>query len=147
MTRYEQGDYERAIPHLHKAIELDPLFADAHKYLGRALLKMERWIEAVERLTHAYDLMPKAKRRSFWTELWNAVIESFMSLLDQGQLEHALSVLQKAWQMPAQGADDRQRLVSILITYAGKLANEGRLDEALSILADDAPQSEELQAI
>ncbi len=147
MVRYEQGDYERAIPHLNEVIELDPLFADAHKYLGRSLLKLERWVEAVERLTRAYELMPEAKKRLFWMELWDSVVEAFMSLLDRGELERALSMLEKAWQLPGQTADDRQRLMGVLIVYAGKLANEGRLDEALSILADNAPESKELLAL
>ena len=147
MVRYEQGDYEQAIPHLNEAITLDPLFADAHKYLGRTLLKLERWVEAVERLTVAYDLMPEAKKQAFWSELWNAVVESFISLLDRDELEHALGVLETAWSMPAQEADDRQRLLGILITYAGKLADQGKLDEALSILADDAPSEQASSSI
>ena len=70
-----------------------------------------------------------------------------MSLLDRGELERALSMLEKAWQLPGRTAEDRHRLMGVLIVYAGKLANEGRLDEALSILADNAPESEELLAL
>ena len=147
MVRYEQDDYERAIPHLNEAIAHDPFFADAYKYLGRSLLKLERWVEAVERLTRAYDLMPEAQKRVFWVELWDSVVEAFISLLDDGEMERALSVLEKGWQLPGQAAEDRQRLIGVLVAYAGKLANEGRLDEALSILSDDAPQSEELLAL
>ena len=147
MVRYEQDDYERAIPHLNEAIAHDPFFADAYKYLGRSLLKLERWVEAVERLTRAYDLMPEAQKRVFWVELWDSVVEAFISLLDDGEMERALSVLEKGWQLPGQAAEDRQRLIGVLVAYEGKLANEGRLDEALSILSDDAPQSEELLAL
>ena len=147
MVRYEQGDYEPAVAHLNEAIEHDPLFADAHKYLGRTLLKLERWVEAIERLAGAYDLMPEAKKRVFWTELWDSIIQALMSLLDRGELERALSVLEKAWQLPEPAVDDRRRLVGVLVPYAAKLASEGKLDEALSILADDAPESGELLAL
>ena len=80
-------------------------------------------------------------------ELWDSVVEAFISLLDDGEMERALSVLEKGWQLPGQAAEDRQRLIGVLVAYEGKLANEGRLDEALSILSDDAPSPKSCLAL
>jgi len=56
-------------------------------------------------------------------------------------------VLEKAWQLPEQASEDRQKLIGVLVAYAAKLANEDRLDEALSISPDGARQSEEFLAL
>ena len=100
MTRYEQGELDQALLLFHQAIERNPLLVDAYKFLGRALLKLERWGEALERMGTAYELMPEVDKRAFWNELWNAVIGSFVSLLDQVDVDGALSVLDKAGAMP-----------------------------------------------
>jgi len=89
VVRYEQDDYERANPHLNEATAHDPFFAEAYKYLKRSLLKMERWLEAVERLTRPYDLMPEAQERVFWVEFWDSVVKGFITLLDDGEMERA----------------------------------------------------------
>tara|TARA_Y100000588_G_scaffold340167_1_gene383340 strand:+ start:73 stop:615 length:543 start_codon:yes stop_codon:yes gene_type:complete len=147
MFSYEQGDLEQAVELFHQAIDLDPLLVDAYTYLGRSLLELGRWVEALERMGTAYDLMPEVDKQVFWSELWNAVIESFVGLLDQGDVDRALSVLDKALAMPDQHAEDRRRLTSALLTHVGILANEGRLREAISKLAGQADYTDEDLAI
>ena len=98
-------------------------------------------------MSTAYELMPEVKKQPFWTELWEAVIEAFVSLLEQGDLNHAMSVVDKATKMPDQQADDRHRLMGALMAYAGRLANEHKLEDAMSLLFGRATSAEEALAI
>jgi Flp pilus assembly protein TadD len=44
---YESGHYEQAVEQLHKTLDLDPTFAEAHRLLGRTYEQQERHKEAI----------------------------------------------------------------------------------------------------
>ncbi|HMK43656.1 MAG TPA: tetratricopeptide repeat protein [Dissulfurispiraceae bacterium] len=58
MAYFSQGNYEQAIPHFQRAIDLDPEFVDAYIYLGRSQLNMKHWRESIAPLRTAYRLAP-----------------------------------------------------------------------------------------
>ncbi|MFT3782479.1 MAG: tetratricopeptide repeat protein [Nibricoccus sp.] len=55
----EKGRLAEAIPHLNRALELRPTFAEAENNLGYALLQMGRAREAISHFERAVSLQPK----------------------------------------------------------------------------------------
>ena len=65
LALYSRGQYEESIPYFERATKLVPEFWQAHMYLGRAYLNLEKWHEALPPLRTAFELQPlKAQRRS-----------------------------------------------------------------------------------
>jgi eukaryotic-like serine/threonine-protein kinase len=62
-AEHQRLDDEKAIPHLKRAIELDPNFARAHATLGVAYLNMTMRKEATESLKKAFELKERASER------------------------------------------------------------------------------------
>ena len=58
-----KADDDAAIPHLKKAVELDPNFAIAYATLGVCYNNMTRFTEGVEALKKAYELRDRASER------------------------------------------------------------------------------------
>jgi len=54
----ERKDFEHAITHFDRAIEMSPNFAEAHNQRGLALYLMERYEPSIESCRRAVELMP-----------------------------------------------------------------------------------------
>ena len=52
------GQVDESLAHLHKALEIDPNFADAHYNLGNTFLQMGRANEAVAEYNRALKINP-----------------------------------------------------------------------------------------
>jgi len=60
--QYENGRSDKAVHHLHRAIEADPSMAGAWRTLGVALAKLNRSDEALTAMTRAIELEPGSSR-------------------------------------------------------------------------------------
>ena len=147
VAAYHQDNYAAALGPLNDAIKADPLWAEAHQYLGRALLKLGRWVEAVERLSRAYDLMPEARQRLFWAELWASILQALAGLLDTGQFDEALVVAHDAWTMASEQPTARDDLMALLLTSSAQLLRDGRLQEWLDGLGETQQATPQLTQI
>lgn len=61
IVSYNRGDYENAVRHLKKAIELVPDFVDAHYWLGQCYLKQYKRAESIAAFQKAVKLAPDSE--------------------------------------------------------------------------------------
>lgn len=73
---FNQGSFQEAIPHFQEATEQDPAFAHAYFYLGRSLISMRRWQEAIPPLRTAYRLAPEAAKQ----EIFDVLLDAFFAV-------------------------------------------------------------------
>lgn len=87
VAAYRAGDFETALTELREVTESQPDFAGGHLMTGQVLSQLKRWSEAADSFARAYELEPEGppKRIVFWS----------MALLESGQPEKAVSVLEK----------------------------------------------------
>ena len=78
-ARFNQGNYQAAVPYFKKATEADPRFAKAYLYLGRSYLAMGKYIEAIQPLRAAYELAPEETKQ----ETFNLVLDALLSASQQ----------------------------------------------------------------
>ena len=56
MVLLEPGRPDMALEHFKKAVEIEPMYADAHFHMGTALAESRRWDEAVTSYKKALEL-------------------------------------------------------------------------------------------
>ena len=56
------GQYEEAIQLLHKALAIDPTYAEAYLLLGNQHMALEQYAKAREQYQHCLDLNPTSTR-------------------------------------------------------------------------------------
>ena len=148
MDYYLAGNYEIAEQEFRKALERHPLSADAHEYLGRTLIKLELWAEAVERLIRAYELMPEHQRNRFWLSIWDDIVAAMDGLLDTGKWDQAIAALADLWRLNEVSPESQDRLAQLFTEHAVRLLAEGRFEEALTAFSQgNGIRSGELQAL
>ena len=81
----KQPDIERAVPHLQKAIAVDPSFTEAELKLGAAYMDLGQWGKAEETLKHVIEMNAKAANAFF------ALGEVYLRQKKYEQAEKALS--------------------------------------------------------
>jgi tetratricopeptide (TPR) repeat protein len=59
MSLFNRGKFAEAVPAFEKATELQANHADAYLYLGRSLISLGQWREALPPLRAAYRLAPE----------------------------------------------------------------------------------------
>jgi tetratricopeptide (TPR) repeat protein len=136
LARYEQGDYQAAAERFRESLTEDPSFVEAQKYLGRALAQLGQWIDAIEQMKRAYELLPESEKRVFVRELWETIVRGILSMLDAGRLDQAVEVLRGALELSGQDEGTRDQLARVFIAYGGELLAQGRLEEALGAFAE-----------
>ncbi len=136
-----------------KAIQLDPLLAEAHEALGLAYAREAQWGQAEKSFRHAIELNPNRSETYFHFDRW------VLSVL--GRLDEALQQLRVAEKADPLSAQVQLSLAELLIStgrydeavgYCQKLPahdlfkdqflararlGQGRIDEAVQLLAND----------
>lgn len=74
LVRFNEGMYEKAIPHFRRATECDPKSARAYLYLGRCYLSLGRFLEAIPPLRAALELSPSQSGKEIYNLLLDALI-------------------------------------------------------------------------
>ncbi|TMB73939.1 MAG: tetratricopeptide repeat protein [Deltaproteobacteria bacterium] len=150
----DRGDWDRAVEHFRKSIEIEPNLAPFYSDLGNALARQGRWDEAVENFQKALALNPNLSVAHF--NLGNALAlqgrfgEAAAHLQDalrikpdytqaynnlgrvlaaQGQLDRAIDLFRRAVQIQPDFAEAHQSL-------AMALEEKGRKEEAVQELQE-----------
>jgi tetratricopeptide (TPR) repeat protein len=74
MTLFNQGNFRDALPYFQRATEEDPKFAQSYFYLGRSLINLRRWREAISPMRTAYRLAPEATQQEIADILFDALL-------------------------------------------------------------------------
>jgi tetratricopeptide (TPR) repeat protein len=74
MALFNQGNYRDALPYFQRATEENPNFAQAYFYLGRSMIGMRRWRDAIPPLRTAYRLAPEATKQEITDLLFDALL-------------------------------------------------------------------------
>jgi tetratricopeptide (TPR) repeat protein len=74
MALFNQGNYRDALPYFQRATEENPNFAQAYFYLGRSMIGMRRWRDAIPPLRTAYRLAPEATKQEITDLLLDALL-------------------------------------------------------------------------
>lgn len=91
----DQGDQQRAIAHLQRAVELEPRFADTHSALGTAYLRAGRPGDGIRELTRAVEIVPDQP---------GTLHQLGLALAGEGDLDRAAKYLRQAvWMQPRNG--------------------------------------------
>lgn len=127
---FNQGRYEEAIPHLLKATELDPEFAQGYLYLGRAYLNLGRWGEAVMPLRTALRLSP-APRKEIVPLLIDALFGVASTALQQGDFIASITALRDILELAPRSQKALKQLVTTLLEWGGQLLSQGQVRQAI----------------
>ena len=74
MALFNQGNYRDALPYFQRATEENPNFAQAYFYLGRSMIGLRRWRDAIPPLRTAYRLAPEATKQEMTDVLLDALL-------------------------------------------------------------------------
>lgn len=74
MALFNQGNFRDAVPYFRRATDEDPDFAQSYFYLGRSLIHLRRWREAISPLRTAYRLAPDATQQEIADILFDALL-------------------------------------------------------------------------
>ena len=111
----EQGDFEGSLPHLYRALEVDPNQYEAHNGLGTALTRLGKHEEGLKHFEESVRLQPKKPE---------LLINLAWSLYKQERFDEAIPQYIKALEIDPDHAEAH--------FYLGKtLAKQGKLDEAV----------------
>jgi tetratricopeptide (TPR) repeat protein len=148
LDHYLTGNYEIALGEFRDAVKRHPRSSEAHEYLGRTLLKLRHWTEAVGRLITAYGLLPEHRKDRFWASIWNDIAAALGGLLESGQWDEAVVALSELWQLNMASPDSQAQLAALFTEHAVKLLAEGRFEEALTAFAQGSGvRNGDLQAL
>lgn len=112
----QTGRLEEAFVHYHKALELDPTYAEAYYNLGNAFLRARRVEEAIEQYNKALELEPRIS---------GAHANLADILLRRGQVAEAITHIEKALETNGTNAAYHKLL-------ADALRRTGKVDEAVA---------------
>jgi adenylate cyclase len=113
-----QGEHEKAIAELERAVVLDPNYPQGYMFLGQSLSSAGRPKEAIPLLKKSMRLSPLSQRQASMSLYRLGVAYRLM-----GHYEEALSALKKA-------ADIRPNFWAIQLSLAATYINLGREEEA-----------------
>lgn len=97
----DRGQFDAAMIHYRKTLELKPGWTDAHNNLGAALLRLGRFQEAIAEYEKMLEIKPR------YAEAHNNI---GACLLQQGQTDAAIAQFQKALELKPGYADALQNL-------------------------------------
>jgi predicted O-linked N-acetylglucosamine transferase (SPINDLY family) len=110
----DQGDFDQAVAHLLRAIELRPEYAEAHNNLGLVFHDQARLGAAVTHFEHALAIRP---------DYPEAHTNLGIAFQDQGRVDEAMSHFGRALMLRPDSA-------VALYSFATFLQQQGRVDEA-----------------
>jgi tetratricopeptide (TPR) repeat protein len=128
---FNQGRYEEAIPHLLKATELDPEFAQGYLYLGRAYVNLGRWGEAVMPLRTALRLSSDTTRKEIVPLLIDALFGVASAALQQGDFSTSITALRDILELAPRSQKALNQLVTALLEWGGQLLSQGQVIQAI----------------
>jgi tetratricopeptide (TPR) repeat protein len=121
----QKGNTQRAIEHLHKAIQIHPQFAEAHNSLGVKFMTLADYAQAAAAFEEAVRLRPGSSE-----PLSNLGI----ALHGLNRYEEAEGLIRRALELEPHALKSRLALGLVLCSQAGKQ------EEALAVLAGIADQ-------
>ena len=80
LALFNQGHYNEAIPYFQVATERNPNFAQAYFYLGRSMISLRRWRDAIPPLRTAHRLAPDAAKQ----EIFDVLLDAFFAVALDG---------------------------------------------------------------
>ena len=96
-----RGQWDEAVPHFRKALEIRPDFADAHNNLGIALASRGQWDEAVPHFRKALEIRP---------DFADAHNNLGLALASRGEFDEAMVHYRKALEVKPDYAKARKNL-------------------------------------
>ncbi|RPI24664.1 MAG: tetratricopeptide repeat protein [Acidobacteria bacterium] len=120
----EDGEFEKAIPELRRALELNPEDVRSHNKLGIALAGVGRIDEAMAEYQKALALDP---------DFADAHMKLGMAMARQGRIQEAKQQIEKALELFPDSAEAHSNLAALLVGE-GRFADAiGHCEKALSI--------------
>jgi tetratricopeptide (TPR) repeat protein len=107
---------DEAIPHLQKALQLNPGYVEAHNNLGNALLRQGKLDEAISQFQTALKLDPG------YADAYHDLGDAFFK---QGNLDAAIAQFEKALQINPDDTDAHNNLGNALL-------QKGKVDDAMA---------------
>lgn len=129
---YEQDQYERAVACFTRTLALDPEHAPSYLFLGRSVVHLERWLQAISYLRGGYLRLTSAEQKVVVGELRQALLNGARELLDKGNFVNAIALLEEALRLSPDSLEARDDLATVLTVFGEQLLSEGRYNEALS---------------
>lgn len=114
-TLIKEGRVDEAIDHCHKALAIQPDYADVHINLGHAYAKKSNWPEAVTSYRAAVRTAPNSAK---------AHSSLAVSLATQGETDEAIAQFREALRLDPDYVDAHYNLATVLLRL-------GRRDEAV----------------
>jgi tetratricopeptide (TPR) repeat protein len=141
MVSFNQGNYEKAIPHFRKAVELDPDFGRAYLYLGRSYLNLKKWVEAVPPLRTAFRLSPDESRKEVLNILVDALLGAATSQLKKGDFLDSINYLKEGLSLEPRSMQIKNELTGTLTDFGNHLLSYGKFQDAISTFSEAAELS------
>jgi tetratricopeptide (TPR) repeat protein len=136
LALFNQGKYEQAVGHFLKATELDPNFAKAYLYTGRAYLNLGSWFDAVAPLRTANRLSPAETQQEVVPLLIDALLGAATSDLKAGKLQSSLSLLKEVIALQPPSGVSMGQLIATLVGVGGQSLSQGNLADAIDAYSD-----------
>lgn len=128
---FNRGLYDEAIPHFHRATELDLNYVDAYIYLGRSHLNMARWAQAIPPLRTAFRLSPARTQDEIINFLIDALLGAARTESTNGNYPSVISNLREGLQLKAGSDKLTTQLVAAIIAHGRELLSQGRYRDAI----------------
>lgn len=133
---FDRGLYDEAIPHFHRATELDLNYVDAYIYLGRSHLNMARWAQAIPPLRTAFRLSPARTQDEILTFLIDALFGAALTEFKSGNYPGAINHLREGLQLKSGSDKLTTQLVTVIIAQGRHLLSQGRYSDAISSFSE-----------
>ncbi|MBA4378789.1 MAG: hypothetical protein C0395_09110, partial [Gemmatimonas sp.] len=127
--RLTVDDFDRMMPVLQRAVQIDPACTEAWFRLGDTLTQYGDWSRADAAFTAAWQACPHDLRLEGRAETARGISRAHAWLCrDTARWEEGLALLERGDGMSAAGADDQDQLLRGLL-----LAGAGRFQEAVAV--------------
>jgi len=81
LSLFNRGQFEVAVTHFKKAVELEPEYGLAYLYLGRSYLNLGWWREAIPPLRTAFRLEPEETKKEIAYIIFDFLLQN-SSIID-----------------------------------------------------------------
>ena len=127
---WSESSIKQAVSQLHRAIALDPQYAEPQAYLA-VLLALGHWIRLVDDLPAAHDESILAADRALELEPNTSEVLGFVgcAFSDLGYKQRGIPILEKAIELDASNAQARA-------AYGAALIVSGELDKGIAALSE-----------
>lgn len=132
LALFNDGKYEQALPYFTKATEMDADHMKSYLYMGRAYLKLDRWMDAISPLKKAYSLAPRETTKIISGELLNAFLGAGIAQFQKGNYQGAIDYLKEGLKLKPGSKEVMGQLGETLLAFGTQLLSEKRISEAIS---------------